>query len=294
MRRRPEEDDQEEPERRQAEVPGGGGVADERRYRAGGAADDDVLRRRALQPARVDEHVEEVPDESERGGQDVDGAREQDEGERREDEPELERARRRHAARGDRALLRPLAHQPVDVRVEHVVERAGAAAREREADHRGDEEVERGSALRADEHPGRARDEQQGHDPRLRQRHVVPPRPGRDGFAAEALRRGEGGSGERARGEGDVEAVRRHRGGGAEESQREQRGPEQPAVGGPAGDREGDERWNRQRRDLLVADADRAGDDREQRSRHARERGELQPGTRPRAHGAPSAVRRRS
>ena len=67
VRRRPEEDDQEEPERGQAEVPGRGCVADERRHRAGRAADDDVLRRRALQPAGVDEDVEEVADERERG-----------------------------------------------------------------------------------------------------------------------------------------------------------------------------------------------------------------------------------
>ncbi len=43
-----------------------------------------------------------------------------------------------HAAGRDRAALRPLAHQRVDVAVEHVVERARAAAREREAGHRRD------------------------------------------------------------------------------------------------------------------------------------------------------------
>ena len=40
---------------------------------------------------------------------------------------------------------RALAHQPVDVRVEHVVERARAAAREREADHRRGEEPSGGT-----------------------------------------------------------------------------------------------------------------------------------------------------
>ena len=48
---------------------------------------------------------------------------------------------------------RALAHQRVDVAVEHVVERARAAAGEREAEHRHGEQPERRHALRADEHP---------------------------------------------------------------------------------------------------------------------------------------------
>ena len=136
MRRRPEEDDQEEPERRQRQVARRGGEADERRNRAGGAADDDVLHRGALEVARVDDDVEEVADEREDRGQHVDRAGEQRERERREDEAELQRARRRDPARGDRAALGARAHQPVDVGVEHVVEGARASAGERETHHR--------------------------------------------------------------------------------------------------------------------------------------------------------------
>ncbi len=156
-------------------LPGRRGPADERRHGARGSADHDVLRRRALQPARVDDDVERAAGEREHGGEDVDGAREQDEGERQEHEAELERAARGDASRGDRPRLRPLAHERVDVAVEDVVERRRAAAREREADHRGDRDLGAGPAVGAGDHPAEARDEQERHDPRLRQRDVVAP-----------------------------------------------------------------------------------------------------------------------
>ena len=59
VRGRPEEHDEEQPERRKREAARRRRVADERRYGARGPADDDVLRRRALEPARVDDDVEE-------------------------------------------------------------------------------------------------------------------------------------------------------------------------------------------------------------------------------------------
>ena len=72
-----------------------------------------------------------------------------------------------------RASVR-LAHQRVDVAVEHVVESRRAAAREREPEHRHGEQSERRNALCADEHPRGTGEEQQRHDSRLRQREVVP------------------------------------------------------------------------------------------------------------------------
>src|SRR5205085_2886813 len=77
--------------------------AHERRHRARRAADDDVLRRRAFQPACVDEDVEEVADEREHRGQHVHGACEEDERECRQREPELEGAAGSDSARGDGA-----------------------------------------------------------------------------------------------------------------------------------------------------------------------------------------------
>ena len=156
-----------------ASDPGRRGVPDERRHRPGSPADDDVLRGRALEPTGVDEDVEEVPDEREHGRQHVDGGGEKRERHGREQDPELERLLRRHAAGGDGALLGAAAHEDVDVAVEHVVERGCSAAGEREADHRDREEPERRHSLRADEHPGGAGEEEERHDPRLRQREVV-------------------------------------------------------------------------------------------------------------------------
>src|SRR5258708_9548536 len=58
-----------------SQVPRRGRPADQRRNGSRVTADDDVLRRRPLQPARVDEHVEEIPREGERRGQDIHRAR---------------------------------------------------------------------------------------------------------------------------------------------------------------------------------------------------------------------------
>ena len=63
-----------------------------------------------------------------------------------------------HAARRDRARTRSLAHQRVDVAVEHVVERRSAAAGEREPGHRGDGEACSGPAASAGDHPAEAGD----------------------------------------------------------------------------------------------------------------------------------------
>ena len=129
MRGRPEEHDCEEDEGGQRQVPGRRRPADERRDRACSSADDDVLRRRAFEEARVDEDVEEVAREREDRGQDVDDTGKEHEREGRQGEAELEGIRRRHSSRGYRAGACALAHQPVDIGVEHVVQGAGAAAR---------------------------------------------------------------------------------------------------------------------------------------------------------------------
>ena len=123
----------------------------------GGSADHDVLGGRALQVARVDDHVEDVSEHGEQRRRHVREARQDDERERRQREPELERALRRDATGGDRSPVGS-AHVLVDVAVEDVVERRGTAAGEREAaQHRG-EEAERRHALRTDERSGGRRD----------------------------------------------------------------------------------------------------------------------------------------
>ena len=139
------------------------------------AADDDVLWRGSLQPARVDEHVEEIPEDGEQSGQDVHEARQHDERERGQRQPELERPLRRDAAGRDGPAV-GAAHVLVDVGVENVVQSRGSAARERQpAECRGDE-AQRGHAAFADEDSRGGRQEQKHHDPRLGQRDVVPPR----------------------------------------------------------------------------------------------------------------------
>ncbi len=69
MRRRPEEDDEEEQHALEADArPSDRRPADHGREGAGGAADHDVLRRRALQPHRVDDGIEEDGEGEQRRG----------------------------------------------------------------------------------------------------------------------------------------------------------------------------------------------------------------------------------
>ena len=117
-----------------------------------------------LSQPRVDEDVEEVADERQRSREDVHGTGEQREGERRERETELEGVLGRKAVGCDGPPPRPLAHQPVDVAIEHVVERARAAAGEREADHRRHGDVPGRQAARTGDEAAEAGDEQQRHD----------------------------------------------------------------------------------------------------------------------------------
>jgi hypothetical protein len=173
VRRRPEEHDEEEPKSRQRQRSGRRRIADERRDGAGGASDDDVLRRRALEPAGVDEDIEEVADEREDRGQHVHGGPEERERESREEDSELEGLLRRHPTGRDRTSFGTASHERVDVAVEHVVERRRPATGQGEPEHRHDEEPEWRYALRADEHARGARQQEQRHDPRLRQREVV-------------------------------------------------------------------------------------------------------------------------
>ena len=143
MGRRPVEDDQEEEERGQGEVPRRRRPADDRRDRPRCPADHDVLRGRALQVPRVDDHVEEVPEDGEECRENVREAREDDEREGRECEPELERTLRRDASGCHRSPVRA-AHVLVDIPVEDVVESGGAATGERKAAKDGCEKAGRG------------------------------------------------------------------------------------------------------------------------------------------------------
>ena len=280
MRRRPEEDDREEQQRRNGDVPGGCGPADQGRDRAGGAADDDVLRCRALQPARVDEDVEEVAGQSQQRRQHVDEACEQHERERRERQAELERPGRRDAVgRDGTAVGSP--HVPVDVPVEHVIERAGAAAGERQARHRDHEQPRGGETLCPDDHPACPGKQEQAHDPRLGQRQVVPPRRGGHRLAPERLRRCDERRCEGQRGETDVQRPPDRERCCEEESERRDGRCEQTAVRDPCGCDERGKRRHRERGECPVrrVQRHRARDDRERGRRRGADGDQAEPGT---------------
>ena len=156
----------------QADRTGRRRVGDDGRQRACGAADDDVLRRRALQPHRVDDGIEEDREGEQGGRQPV-----RHEAERRS------RTRRRAAARSRaprRAPTRPAgtgrervrAHHGVDVGVVPHVQRARCACADsdREQRHGGDERVHR---ARRDQQSGQRREDHERHHPRLEQCEIV-------------------------------------------------------------------------------------------------------------------------
>ncbi len=291
MRRCPEEDDPEHHERGPAEVARGARVADERRHGARGAADHDVLRRRPLQPARVDEDVEEIAAEREQRGGEVHQRVEQNERERRERDPELERELGGDPSRGDRALGGSLAHQLVDVAVEVVVERRRAAAGERETHHRHCEHAPRGHARGADERGRAAGQEQQRHHARLRQRDVVvhvaarrspvPP-----GLGAEERRRAE-----RERRRRQVDGGPGQQRGEPEQDEGRERGRQQRARRDPREYDEPSDRRQRERREQLVrgAPVGHARDDGEAGAEHRGDGEQPRPGADRRLGGQRSA-----
>jgi hypothetical protein len=171
-------------------------------------------------------------DEREHRCQHVDERSEQHEREGREREPELERSRGRHAFLRD-GPVPGASHQPVEVAIEHVVERARSAAGERQPGHRDPEGRERRHAAGADEHPGRAGQQEQRHDPRLGQRDVVAPGRRGDGLAAEGPGCSNERRGEREARQRQVRRPRGHERGRQERDERGQRRPEQPPVRDP-------------------------------------------------------------
>jgi hypothetical protein len=120
--------------------------------------------------------------------------------------------------------------------------------------------------MRARDHAAEARQQKQRHDPRLRQRHVVPPRPERD----EARTVSEGGDDERGC-EGNarqrqVGAAHFHERGEPEQGRGRDDRPEQAPVREPGRDEKRCEGRQRQRREQAVCrpELGRAGDDCEQ------------------------------
>ena len=178
MRWRPQEDDPEQRRAREGQVAGRGGVPDERRHRAGRTADDDVLRRRPLQPARVDDHVEARCRRAR-------GARSARSGRTRATRTRARRARARTRAlvgAGTRpeATGRLAVRSPISLSMSASSTWLSALA----PPHASASPIvitvrsaRFGHATGADEHPGDPGDQQQAHDPRLGQRDVVAPRP---------------------------------------------------------------------------------------------------------------------
>ena len=177
--------------RRPCERAGDRRPADQHREAAGDAAPDDVLGGAALQPERVDEHVEADRRHREHG-REPGGEGEQPDGRGEAERPgEDERLPGRQLPR-DQGTVAGALHHAVDVTVDVAVERRGAAGAHRPADHRGGDQPEARDAALGQDHHRDGRDEQQLHDARLGQREVGEERPTRpDRQPAHRFRRGD-------------------------------------------------------------------------------------------------------
>ena len=279
MRRRPEEDDQEQPQRRQCEVPGRRRIADQWWHCTGSAADDDVLRRPAFQHTRVDDDVEEIPHQCESGRQDVHRRREKNERERGQRETELERERNGHPIGGERTRARSISHQPVNVAVEHVVQRRRAAAREREAHHGGDDDPPLRKAPCADDEAAETGEKQQRHDAWLRQRHVVAPGCARTRLRTKDLRGHDESQRERRGCRRDVHDLAGQECGRSETGKRGAGCRQESPVSEPSRRHDGEQGRNGQRCEHSVRSVEAAGaaHDREERAGRRDQRGQAQP-----------------
>ena len=184
MRRCPHEDDGEQDQPGEADVAGHRGPANHRRQGTRGAADDDVLRCPALEPDRVDQHVEADRQSQQAGRREVDRKpHHQHRGEGQGDAEAQGRAGL-DAARRDWPLP-GAGHQRVDVAVVPHVDGAGGPRAYGDAQNGGQCQHRVQSAWREVE-PDEAGEHHQRHHPGLQQGDVV----GHGGLAGVDIRGG--------------------------------------------------------------------------------------------------------
>ena len=171
VRRGPEKHDGEQQQRHDVQPAGDCSPADHRRECPGSAADNDVLRRPALQPDRVDEHVEQDGDRQHARGEPVGGQTHQHDRRNRQHDPEPEGRASLDAPVRDGPLGRP-PHDGVDVAVPPHVDGARGPGCDGDAQHRGQRQ-HRVQMARRYQQADVAGKHYQRDDPRLEQREPV-------------------------------------------------------------------------------------------------------------------------
>ena len=171
VRRGPQEDQAEQDPRIDRHRARRRSPADHRRESASRAANDDVLRRRALEPHRVDDRVEEDRERQQHSSKRRRGQRHQRHRQQRHDEAEAQRVLAADQTSRNRTRDRAR-HQRVDVGVVPHVERASRARAERHRKHgaRSGEEVH---LDRSDDETDQRGEDDQRHHARLHQAHIV-------------------------------------------------------------------------------------------------------------------------
>ena len=135
------------------------------------ATDDDVLRRRALQPHRVDDDVEEDGEGEESTGKPVDQKPERDNGTDRQCHAERKRLFTGDLAGRYRTLLRPR-HDLVDVCVVPHVQSTGRAGTDSNAQDC-DSAQDRVNGAGCEHQADKRREDHKRHDARLQERDVI-------------------------------------------------------------------------------------------------------------------------
>jgi hypothetical protein len=227
-----------------------------------------------LQPARVDEHVEEVPDQRQGRRQDIDEAGKKHEREGGEHQPELQRPRSGEATCDDRAASCAVAHESVDVAVEVVVQGARSSAGECAASQYDEQLPQARHTLGTDEHSRGRGDQEEHHDARLGELDVISPGARRHAFSVECRRRGKQRCGEGQSGEYDMQRGRPPRMSGqcddptqgafcSDQAKRCDRDSQQRPMGGRRGNHDRDQQRRGQHDQRLVGKTkvERAADD---------------------------------
>ena len=158
--------------RRQVQAAGYGDPSHHRWNRSRRAANHNIARRRALQPNRVHEHVEQAGAQRQNRRQRVHQRRQQRKRQHIQTHPERQGVARRHPVPGHRPRSGS-PHLPVNIPVQMLVDRVGAPGCQGPSYPYPCQHHERRQPLLRQEHPTRRRDQQQRDDFRLGQRQVV-------------------------------------------------------------------------------------------------------------------------
>ena len=174
MRRRPREHDQKQQQRMRIDGVRHRRPTENRRRRARRPADDDVLRRRAFQPARIDQCIADQREERQHGGQRIHGEPQHEHRAHGQHGSEADGMAMLHVAGRQRTMARAR-HLKIDALIQDVVERRRGTRGHGDAECAEQQRRQRHHARRREHHADDGGEHDQQAHLRLRQLQIFPP-----------------------------------------------------------------------------------------------------------------------